>query len=226
MSVSITYNGKTSESFGLIVTKIERPAPKKRLVRTKIPYSNYTPDFSRLTGRYTYDRRQLKYTFACKAASEAELSALISGVEEWLSEAPSGSLTESVDATFCYVDCTCDDISVEYISPRAAKIVALFTAYPYRRSAETQAQTYSVLPQSQDFTYTLTGSRPMRPLFTSMADEIINIDFGDDIWFLIPPLAVRYQLTPIIFSVGNNAFSAHLSMQPSTLKIECIDEVI
>lgn len=221
----ITYNGKTSSSFGLTVTKIERPAPQKRLVRTEIPYSNYTPDFSRITGRYIYKRRVLKYQFACEASTETLLAALLESVEEWLSEAPSGDLTESLNTDFYYADCTCDSLDVVYISPTAAKITASFTAYPYRRSAATQEQSFSVVPTMTAFTYTLSGTKPLRPFFTSTASERIYFKYSDTV-YLIPPNVTRYQLTPVVFVPGSNSFQARTTVSPTTLKVECINEVI
>lgn len=221
----ITYNGKTSSSFGLIVTKIERPAPKKRIVRTQIPYSNYTPDFSRITGRYTYDRRVLKYTFACKASTEALHKALVESVEEWLSEAPAGSMVESLDTSYYYADCICDSLDITYISPTSAKITANFTALPYRRSVTTQEQSYSVLPTSTTFTFSLTGTKSLRPFFTSTANENIYIEYANT-EYIVPPNVVRYQITPIMFTPGSNTFSANTNISPTTLKVECIEEVI
>lgn len=221
----ITYNGKTSSSFGLIVTKIERPAPKKRIVRTQIPYSDYTPDFSRITGRYIYDRRVIRYTFACKSSTEAAQKALIDSVEAWLSEAPAGSLTDSLEPEYYYADCTCDSLDITYISPTAAKITATFTASPYRQSVTTQEQSYTVLPTSSAFTFTLTGTKPLRPFFTSAANEPIYLEYAST-RYIIPSNVVRYQITPIIFAPGSNSFSALTHVSSATLKIECIEEVI
>ena len=225
MSSSITFNGKTSASFGLTVTKIERPAPKKCIVRQKIPYSNYDPDFSRITGSYTYERRTLKYQFVCKAASEKLLADLISEVEEWLLEAPAGILTESIDSAYYYADCTCDDVTSAYISPTAARITATLTAYPYRRSFAKQEQNFIINPTSTIFTFSLSGTKPMRPLFTSSANEIIYVNWGSA-RYIIPPNVVQYQISRIVFSPGNNTFSARTTESPATLKIECIEEVI
>ncbi len=217
--MTITYNERNSGSFGLILTDVEKPAPKKQIVREKIPFSNRQPDFSRVLGKYTYQRRTLKYTFACKAPSEKLLTDLISDVSEWLSEAPAGDLKESSDPSYRYAECTCDEIGVSYISPRAAKIEAVFTCYPYKISEYTHPAYYAASASFAAETYVSSIGKDTVPLFTCAASCQISYN---DIIYTIPANSRRHMITDIVFRRGGNEFRLRGSGE---LMIECLEEV-
>lgn len=219
----ITFNGHNSSEFGLIVTDIQRPTPKKRIMRLKLPFSNADIDFSQVAGQYTYDRRELIYTFVCKTSSEQAMIELISELAAWLLGAPSGVLSESLDPDHYYFDATCDALDPKYISPTVAELKAHFTAYPFRRSTTAQSFTYSLTPTSTQYTLTLAGTKALRPLFA--AEESMYFLFGG-YQYLIPDGAQRYQLTRAMLLPGENTFNAWARSQSETITIDCIDEVI
>lgn len=217
---SIIFNGHNSaDDFDLIITDIKHYPPEKQLVRASIPFSNHPPDFSRITGKYTYNRRKIEYTFLVSAATAEELEAKIDEVNNWLYEAPPQALFENTLPNWYFDEASCDNIEPEYISALSATLKATFTAYPFKRSVYSRPQSYSATSTLTEQNYLLTLDSCTPVFTTNTACQVL----WNNEYYTIPANSVRHRITDICFSRGSNTFSISGSGQ---LIIECIKEAI
>ena len=85
MMYGITYRGRHSREFGLVVKTRTRPAaPPVRVVEETIPYRDGSLDYSGQAGRLFYDDKILELDFTAPGRELSETNRLVAAVVSWL----------------------------------------------------------------------------------------------------------------------------------------------
>lgn len=216
----IYFSGLHSvNDLGLVITDIKRVKGKKKRATCEVPFSNHTPDFSRVNGKYAYGERTDTYTFVVKASTPQELEKKLGAVNEWL-EAPRGDMRDSCFLDMHFRDSMCVSVDVAYISPIYAKVTAKFNSYPYHILDYTRPAYYTLTTTMAEHTYELPVNKEIIPCFTP--SQHCGVLYGG-VYYDVPAGVERYQISDIKFTQGVNSFSL---IGDGELTIECIEEVL
>jgi len=102
MIAKITFNDKSSDDLGLILTTFEPQPPTPNIIKIPVPYMNGSYDFSRLYGEQTYSERTILCKLQLVTKSRSMLYAKYSEVLEWLLESGKSKLIYSDEAGLYY----------------------------------------------------------------------------------------------------------------------------
>ena len=93
--MTVTYNGVSSDTLGVTVSKVEIGKSKARMIFEKLPYVDMPLNLSRADGTLHFEPTEIKLTFLVKESTTADMYAKISAVKTWLSSSGTYELVMS-----------------------------------------------------------------------------------------------------------------------------------
>ena len=93
--MTVTFNGVSSDTLGVTVSKVEIGKSKARTIFEKLPYVDMPLNLSRADGTLHFEPLEIKLTFLVKESTTTDMYAKISAVKTWLSSAGTYELVMS-----------------------------------------------------------------------------------------------------------------------------------
>lgn len=135
----LTYNGISTDTLDVTVSKAEYGKTEPRTIFEKLPYRDMPLDLSRADGgKLYYEPLEVKITLIAKEDTPEELAEKISAVKAWLFSAGTNELTDSSRGGWRITDATCLQSSVKVLNMQNthALITATMQANPKELSAD------------------------------------------------------------------------------------------
>ena len=194
-------------------------APKKKIIKETVPYSNLVYDFSSIDGEAYWNERTLEYTFEITAKTPLELEEKKRPFLEWIMNIANADIYDPHIEDFHFVG-TFEDISIDDSEIEKATITVTFSAYPYMIANTKRTGIYSITSVEKVVHITTNSSHRVTPTF--YCDIDYSVEVGD----------AKYSVTAgeltddnIKLSQGINAIKVASIGGTGILKIEFLEEV-
>lgn len=216
----LTINGVGSyDEYDANVKERTIGAPKKKVIKETVPFSNETYDFSAINGEAYWEERSLEYILEMTASSPEELEEKKRELSAWLMNVAEAEIHDPFITDFHFYG-TFESISYEDEVEKTTATVQ-FSAYPYMRSNSKRAYT-AALTTGNEVGVTIYNNSSHRVSPTFISDVPFVIKSGD-VSFSVPD----GEITDSSFMLerGSNAVSVRSTSGSGTLRIEFYEEV-
>lgn len=149
---SITFNGFNSYlSFGVPIKSKRINLPEQVIIEQEVPYMNGCYDFSYMSGKPIYKKRQINVVFNLIGANEADLYDKYTQIVRWLTSTRNGTLTfDSIRGwQFENVTARISTDGFTQLSRNVAELSVNFIADPYKSNGK---QNITIIPSCPRFT--------------------------------------------------------------------------
>lgn len=137
------------DTYGASVAERAISAPKKKVIKETVPFSNKTYDFSAINGELYWEERELRYVFEIIADSPEELEVKKSAFSGWVMNVMNENIYDPYDPDYHYVG-TFEDIEFEDDdSVEKTTATVTFMVYPFKIANEAKIVTLTVSAQSE-----------------------------------------------------------------------------
>ena len=148
--------------------------PKKKTIKSTVPFSNTTYDFTDMNGEIYWEDRQLEYVFEMVAETPEKLEEMKIAFAGWVSNVIKQELHDPFIPEYHFI-ATFDDLSFdddEGVEKTTAKVT--FSAYPYKVANYAKTFTFEIPAGSVEDIYVMNeSSHRIAPNISSDSD--INI---------------------------------------------------
>lgn len=167
----------THDEFGASVSTRSISAPKKKLIKEKVPFSNVTYDFSAINGELYWEERELEYELEMIADSPESLERRKSALCRWLMNVVAEEIHDPYDSDYHFIG-TFDDVDINDDEGMEKTVLTVtFSAYPYKiRNKATNH--ICLVPASSEQTFIITNESAHRitPTISTDAEVILTLD--------------------------------------------------
>lgn len=197
-------------------------APKKKVIKETVPFSNITYDFSKINGELYWEERALEYIFEIIARTPQEMESKKAAFSAWVMNVMGESIYDPYEPDWHYLG-TFDDIAYDDDeTSEKTTVTVTFSAYPYKIANNQTAYAFTIPANGETMVTVLNGSsHRITPVLTT--DKALTIQksnveytlaagkYEDDTFRLEPGAS--------ILTVTNNTGSA------CTFQVEFYEEV-
>ena len=216
----LTINGVGSyDEYEANVRDRTIAAPKKKVIKETVPFSNETYDFSAINGEVYWEERELEYVLEMTASSPEELEEKKRSLSAWLMNVFEAEIHDPFIPDYHFYGTFSDISYADEVEKTTATV--LFSAYPYMRSNSKRSYTVALTTESDTVvTVYNNSSHRVSPTFISNVPLVIKVG---DVSYSIPD----GEITDLSFTFerGINTVSARSTSGTGSLKIEFYEEV-
>lgn len=194
-------------------------APKKKVIKETVPFSNETHDFSAINGEVYWEERPLKYVFEIIANTPEELEEKKQPFLTWVMNVSDAEIHDPFITDYHFKG-TFDDIDINDSEIEKSTITVTFTAYPYMISNTKRTGIYNLTETETVINITNNSSHRITPTFISDVEYIV---IKGNSSYAIP--AGELTSAVFMFAPGMNTLKIRSTGESGTLKIEFYEEV-
>lgn len=216
LTIGSTYS---YDDFEASVKERTIGAPKKKIIKETVPFSNETHDFSAINGEIYWEERPLKYVFEIMANTPEELEEKKQPFLEWVMNVDNEEIHDPFITDYHFKG-TFNDIDIDDSEIEKSTITVMFTAYPYMISNVKRLGIFNLTETETVINITNNSSHRITPTFTS------------DVEYIVVKGASSFALAAgeltsgvFIFAPGINTLKVRSTGESGTLKIEFYEEV-
>ena len=195
-------------------------APKKKIIKETVPFSNETYDFSAINGEIYWEERTLKYVFEIMANTPEELEEKKQPFLAWVMNVNSEEIHDPFITDYHFIG-TFNDIEIDDSEIEKSTITVTFTAYPYMISDTKRRSVYYLSETEKVINVANNSSHRITPTF--ICDVECRVVKGNSS-YVIPVGEIkdaRFMLAP-----GMNTLKISCPVDEiGTLEIEFYEEV-
>lgn len=208
------------DQFYASVMKRNISAPKKKVIKDTVPFSNITYDFSAIDGEIYWEERNLDYIFEITADTPEELEELKINFQTWVMNVMSEKLYDPFIKDYHFI-ATYSDISFDDDEGmEKTTITVKFTAYPYKIANDKKVYTVDVTAEEKVLRVDNKSAHRITPILTSDVPVAIKIGNAD---FQMGASTVKDDHFKI--GIGGNELYIKATNANGTLTIEFEEEV-
>ncbi len=207
------------DDFEASVKERKISAPKKKIIKETVPFSNETHDFSAINGEIYWEERELEYVFEILANSPEELEEKKQPFLAWVMNV-SGEEIHDPFITDYHFKGTFNEIDIDDSEIEKSTITVKFTAYPYMISNTKRTAIYNLAETETVVNITNNSSHRITPTFTSDVEYIVVKGSSS---YALP--AGEMTSSVFMFAPGMNTLKIRSTGESGTLKIEFYEEV-
>lgn len=163
LTIGNTYS---YDDFEASVKERTISAPKKKIIKETVPFSNETYDFSEINGEIYWEERTLKYVFEIMANSPEELEEKKQPFLSWVMNVSNEEIHDPFITEYHFIG-TFNDIEINDSEIEKSTITVTFTAYPYMLSNTKRMGIYYLSEHEQVITIINNSSHRITPTFIS-----------------------------------------------------------
>lgn len=194
-------------------------APKKKIIKETVPFSNETYDFSAINGEIYWEERTLKYVFEIIANTPEELEEKKQPFLAWVMNTNNAEIHDPFIENYHFKG-TFNDIDINDSEIEKSTITVTFTAYPYMISDAKRIGIYQLTETETVINITNNSCHRITPTFISDVEYIV-IRGGSS--FALQ--AGELTSAVFMFTPGMNTLKIRSTGGSGTLKIEFYEEV-
>lgn len=213
--------GSTSsyDDFEASVKERTIGAPKKKIIKETVPFSNETHDFSAINGEIYWEERPLKYVFEIMANTPEQLEEKKQPFLAWVMNVINEEIHDPFISDYHFMG-TFDDIDINDSEIEKSTITVTFTAYPYMISNAKRMGIFKLTDTETVINITNNSCHRITPTFTSDVEYIVMKGNSS---YAIP--AGELTSAVFMFAPGMNTLKILSRGESGTLKIEFYEEV-
>lgn len=194
-------------------------APKKKIIKETVPFSNETHDFSAINGEIYWEERTLKYVFEIMANTPEELEEKKQPFLAWVMNVNNEEIHDPFIADYHFKG-TFNDIDIDDSEIEKSTITVTFTAYPYMISDTKRMGIYKLTETEAVINITNNSSHRITPTFISDVEYTVVKGSSS---YALP--AGELTSAVFMFAPGMNTLKIRSTGKSGTLKIEFYEEV-
>lgn len=122
----------SSLDFGASVTQRTIGAPKKKIIKETVPFSNVIYDFSAINGELYWEERELEYVFEIIADSPEELEEKKTAFSAWIMNVMNEHIYDPYEPNYHYIGAYSDMEYADEDCVEKTTATVKFFAYPYK----------------------------------------------------------------------------------------------
>lgn len=208
------------DQFYASVMKRSISAPKKKVIKDTVPFSNVTYDFSAIDGEIYWEERNLDYIFEITADTPEELEELKTNFQTWIMNVMSEKLYDPFIKDYHFL-ATFSDISFDDDEGMEKTTVTVkFTAYPYKIANDKKVYTVNVTAEETILKVENKSAHRITP--TLISDVPVTIKIGNENFQMGAATVAEERLK---IGTGSNEISVTATNANGTFTIEFVEEV-
>lgn len=208
------------DQFYASVMKRSISAPKKKVIKDTVPFSNVTYDFSAIDGEIYWEERNLDYIFEITADTPEELEELKTNFQTWIMNVMSEKLYDPFIKDYHFL-ATFSDISFDDDEGMEKTTVTVkFTAHPYKIANDKKVYTVNVTAEETILKVENKSAHRITP--TLISDVPVTIKIGNENFQMGAATVAEERLK---IGTGSNEISVTATNANGTFTIEFVEEV-
>lgn len=217
----IIGNMASYDDFDASVKERKIKAPKKKIIKATVPFSNATHDFSKIDGELYWEERTLEYVFEITADKPEELEEKKQAFCRWIMNVMEEKLHDPFIRDYHFI-ATFADIDPDDSEIEKSTITVSFTAYPYMIADRAKVYENTVAVGS-NLTFSVVNDSCHRLIPTVTLNGSARIVYGN---VSIAMGEGSVESEAFMLAVGKNTFYVeNLGEAELTVKISFHEEV-
>ena len=208
------------DQFYASVMKRSISAPKKKVIKDTVPFSNLTYDFSAIDGEIYWEERNLDYIFEITADTPEELEELKTNFQTWIMNVISEKLYDPFIRDYHFLATYSDSSFDDDEGMEKTTVTVKFTAYPYKIANDKKVYTVNVTTEETVLRVENKSAHRITPVLIS--DVPVTIKIGNEN-FQMGAATVKEERLKI--GSGSNEISVTATNANGTFTIEFAEEV-
>ena len=209
------------DQFSASVMKRSISAPKKKVIKDTVPFSNVTYDFSAINGEVYWEERNLDYIFEITADTPEELEELKINFQTWIMNVTRKKLYDPFIQYYHFLATYSDIVFDDDEDMEKTTVTVKFTAYPYKIANNKTVYTASVTTD-EDIVLNIENKSAHRITPTLISDTPVTVTIGNAT-FQMGATTVADERFKI--EAGTNKISVRATEVKGTFTIEFTEEV-
>lgn len=215
----IIENVKSYDDFSASVRDRKINAPKKKIIKETVPFSNQTYDFSGINGKIYWEERTLEYVLEMVEMTPEELEERKISLKKWLMNVIDGKLYDPFIKDYHFI-ATFSDIDFEDEVEKTT-VTVTFTAYPYMIANEKKVYETSI-STSGKVSLDVVNASSHRLTPTIISDITVTFQIGGTTYSMA---ASEVTDDSIKLESGTNTIIVQPAEASGTFKVEFYEEV-